>query len=420
MYRPSPNLDVISSWSHRSQLLKDRIGQINADVVCLQEVSPLSFEEDFAFMKDLGYDGFEMFKRGRFRPATFWRKSKLNLIHEPIHKDRTLLTSFQITNSGSAENGLDEEVFSTAYSRNWHVLNVHLQAGPEGKRRVRQIDDGVKSAFKLAKKVLEDNPASPILIVCGDFNGGSECGAIHYVEKGSVGPNFIEDGEPVSSKEKKSPLTNPLKDSMKFNLSREPPPTLVVSELISQMVRKGSEAYENPQLSQDILERLQRIYYRYASHSDSLTNEPVMTCEDVEKFLVTINRQVGRGDEFRNAAREMGWVEEQTPDDGDKAAKSRIELPKDGFLTLKGFQNIYQSELERGKFWGIAHDLSVLGEELPDEGLFTARFDRMFHSSSIVPTCVLDTVATSPCPSESEPSDHLPIAATFAAIQDLN
>jgi len=403
---------------------------INADVVCLQEVSPQSFDEDFAFMSDLGYDGVQMFKRGRFRPATFWKTSKCTLIHEPIHKDRTLLTCFQLTNPLNDDH-LSEQPYSDAYIRNWHVLNCHLQAGPEGKRRVRQIDDGVKSVFKLAKKLKEANPSSPLLVVCGDFNGESECGAIHYLEEGSVGPAFIEDGEPVSSKEKKLCLEHPLKDSMINNLTRDPPPTLVVSELISLMVQEGSEAYENPKLSQDVLERLERIYYGYASHilsshdeiqdKESTADKLVMNCTDVERWLTTINRQVGRGDEFRNAAKEMGWVE-PSMDSGDndvqdKSTKSRIELPRNGVLTLQGFQNVYQSELQRGKFWGIAHDLSVLGEELPNAGLFEARFDRMFHSAPLYPASVLDTIATTPCPSESEPSDHLPIAASFGIVE---
>jgi mRNA deadenylase 3'-5' endonuclease subunit Ccr4 len=36
------------------------LSPIDADIVCLQEVSPVSFEDDFAFMAELGYDGKEM------------------------------------------------------------------------------------------------------------------------------------------------------------------------------------------------------------------------------------------------------------------------------------------------------------------------------------------------------------------------
>jgi endonuclease/exonuclease/phosphatase family metal-dependent hydrolase len=36
--------------------------RIDADIVCLQEVAPASsFEEDFTFTEDLGYDGKDMF-----------------------------------------------------------------------------------------------------------------------------------------------------------------------------------------------------------------------------------------------------------------------------------------------------------------------------------------------------------------------
>lgn len=62
--KQNQKLDQISNWSYRQELLKERIRTINSDVVCVQEVSPLSFEDDFAFMKDeLGYDGMEIFKR---------------------------------------------------------------------------------------------------------------------------------------------------------------------------------------------------------------------------------------------------------------------------------------------------------------------------------------------------------------------
>jgi mRNA deadenylase 3'-5' endonuclease subunit Ccr4 len=146
MYDPtqSNDIDSISTWDYRRDLIKRRIELINPDVVCMQEVSPISFEEDFAFMREeLGYDGVEMFKRGRFRPATFWRSSKCKLVSPPVHKDRTLLTAFQ----------LDLPHDHLHYNRNWHVLNCHLQAGQQGGRRLRQIDEGVSASFKLAKKL---------------------------------------------------------------------------------------------------------------------------------------------------------------------------------------------------------------------------------------------------------------------------
>lgn len=63
MYLPplSDESREIASWDYRRNLLRQRIAAVDADVVCLQEVSPLSFDDDFAFMAELGYDGHEMF-----------------------------------------------------------------------------------------------------------------------------------------------------------------------------------------------------------------------------------------------------------------------------------------------------------------------------------------------------------------------
>jgi hypothetical protein len=258
---------------------------------------------------------------------------------------------------------------------------------------------------------------------------------VQYLIAGEVGPTFIEDGEPVSSKVKKSPLSFPLIDVSEA-VHREggtegvdgsdggdsPPPTLVVAELISQMVKEGSEAYQTPELSDDVVQRLNRCYNKYATHPSS--NGKVMNKDDVEKWLIDINQQVGRGSEFRTAAKEMGWKEPETTDvdeDGNgnnekKKEKPRIFIPEDGILTLDGFVNVYEGELRGGKFWGIAYDLAIMGEMLPSVGTFKARYDRMYCSKSLVPTTVLDTTATIPCPNNIEPSDHLPVAASFEFV----
>mmetsp|Transcript_13840 Transcript_13840/g.15580 ORF Transcript_13840/g.15580 Transcript_13840/m.15580 type:complete len:148 (-) Transcript_13840:775-1218(-) len=141
-----------------------------------------------------------------------------------------------------------------------------------------------------------------------------------------------------------------------------------------------------------------------------------MNKSNVEQWLIDINGQVGRGSEFRKAAREMGWKEIEKDDDNEEKndnEKSRIVLPENGILTLNGFVNVYEEELRGGKFWGIAHDLHVMNETLPNVGTFTARFDRMYCTASLTPSIVLDTIATNPCPNEIEPSDHLPVAASF-------
>lgn len=84
---------------------------------------------------------------------------------------------------------------------------------------------------------------------------------------------------------------------------------------------------------------------------------------------------------------------------------------------MSGFIEVYQKELSSGKFWGIAHDMQVLGEPLPNAGLFTSRFDRIYYNSqSITPVTIIDSTSDEPCPNEKEPSDHLPVGVSFRAI----
>ena len=269
----------------------------------------------------------------------------------------------------------------------------------------------------------EDDPRNPLLVVCGDFNGGSECGAVRYLEDGGVGPSFIEDGGPVASREKNCPMSKALADVASAVSTRPEPPTLVVAELISQMVKDTSSAYEKPEFCDEMVERLTNCYTNYATYTNTNgkgVNDKVMSVGDVERWLIDINKQVGRGSEFRSAAKEMGWTEPTQEEGSDEpAVKPRITLPLEGILSLEGFLNVYIFELRGGKFWGINYDLSIMGQPLPVIGRFEARFDRMYCTERLMPTAVLDTIATMPCPNDVEASDHLPVGANFQ-ISELN
>jgi hypothetical protein len=84
-----------TSWEVRKALLCSEIATANTDIVCFQEVSADSFDNDFSFMEELGYDCSEMYKRGRFRPATFWKSSRVCAVAPPQHRDRVLVIPFQ-------------------------------------------------------------------------------------------------------------------------------------------------------------------------------------------------------------------------------------------------------------------------------------------------------------------------------------
>jgi hypothetical protein len=119
-------------------------------------------------MKDLGYNEHEMFKKGRFRPATFWKSSRLSLVAPPVHKDRTLLTVFEpavvvkpnVNNDNNkihadSSNGQQEKKVKGKVQqkqRYWYILNCHLQAGGQAQRRLRQIMEGIKAVLTAARK----------------------------------------------------------------------------------------------------------------------------------------------------------------------------------------------------------------------------------------------------------------------------
>ena len=82
-----------------------------------------------------------------------------------------------------------------------------MKACQDGSRSI--ISDQILFLLHNSEGSPENNVA---LVVCGDFNGGEECGAVRYLEDGFIDEKFREDGEPVSSGRKNMPLSKPLKD----------------------------------------------------------------------------------------------------------------------------------------------------------------------------------------------------------------
>lgn len=119
MYSPRHNIDsvTVSEWPARQDLIRQTIAEADCDIVCLQETCGDSFATDFSFMAELGYTS-ELYKKGRFRPATFWRPSRVELADKPMHRDRCLVTQFKLN--------LADESAEMQEKRVW-VANVHLQ-----------------------------------------------------------------------------------------------------------------------------------------------------------------------------------------------------------------------------------------------------------------------------------------------------
>jgi len=197
-------------WEHRQSLIKERLLHSAADIVCIQEADGDTFDADFAFMKDNGYDHV-LHKKFRFRCATFFLKDKFMLDRE-AHKDRTLVTSLK----------------STATDRVLHIVNCHLSGGAAPERRLRQVHDGLQQIQKyinaleldLTKQIKFKRPSPKLIakaekaldeyksagiVVAGDFNSDGNTAVRKLLVEGGVEPEWREPQYPklvLTSKER--------------------------------------------------------------------------------------------------------------------------------------------------------------------------------------------------------------------------
>uniref|UniRef100_A0A7S3QA10 EF-hand domain-containing protein n=1 Tax=Chaetoceros debilis TaxID=122233 RepID=A0A7S3QA10_9STRA len=190
-----------TQWKHRQSLIKERVLHSAPDVFCMQEADGDTFDADFEFMKDAGYDHV-LHKKFRFRCATFFLKDKF-LLEQVAHKDRTLVTSLRCRTT------------PTSTQRILHVVNCHLSGGAAPERRLRQVHDAVdqirkwtnvlertvtqlskgkrpspKLVAKAEQALAEYQDAA--MIVCGDFNSDGNTAVRKLLVEGSVEPDWHE------------------------------------------------------------------------------------------------------------------------------------------------------------------------------------------------------------------------------------
>ena len=434
-YSPKHIMDPESTeWPARRSLIRGIIERMDADIVCLQELCGDSFAEDFAFMIDLGYIS-ALYKKGRFRPATFWKPDIVSLVSEPIQKDRSLILQLQLTHPPPS---LNKE------SHLW-VANVHLQSGNQTARRLRQMSDCVESIRKEQSKLMihkqqKGKRIEPTtqhnftIVIAGDMNfdcdgddPNNRTSAVEKLLEGEVPANFIECGEMLSKKPKSLGHISPFTDSysLAWSLrSERPPPSMVVEELYSLLTVKAAD--DDPlamRMSDTAQTLLGRVFDSLASATLPL-GERAMDADDVERWLLRINRKLGRGSEYRAAVKLMMSASSETQpaaEDGQEsdeegqetAAEPTPSLPRDGLLTRAMFLSIYWAELQMGKVWGVAHDLNACGHPLQlSEKKFLARYDRIFLQGAASLVAVVDTGGSEvdSLPNPEHPSDHLPLS----------
>ena len=418
-YGPSVPVEK-TTWAHRQALLKSQILGSGADIVALQETSDIdgSFESDWSFMAEAGYD-YQLYKSGRMRPATFYKRDRWALCQvdgSPVvspeegkelpkgadgvlQGDRTLTTILRPRGADGAPVAVP--VF---------VINAHLSAGPEARRRLRQVHETLELIRKLrAKAKLPEQGTCCVLV--GDFNSQGHSGVRELLVAGEVRPEFRESGDAtelhqheneVTSKAKRQSL-GPFGDALgaacaQAGVAR--PPTIVAAQLQPAMQNADGT------ISAALVAALDEAF-------DALSSDGATLSDDEQaRWLTRINLQVGRGSEYRFAL---------------AARESHGGTP----MTRADFHALYAAEVAQGKFWGVEHDLRAMrpggaGLRAPGSPPFSADFDYVWFSSNALrlvgaqaplpddTMAELLSGALHGLPDEANPSDHLPVAAAFA------
>ena len=221
----------------------------------------MSFDSDFAFMRSLGYDQGEIYKKGRFRPATFWKGTRVMQYGSTIHKDRCLMVALTKIDSNEIPSDAEKPPSDIAW-----VSNLHLSAGNglgQNERRLRQMYECVDTIRKEQNKVLTivskdkkgpkkkgqakdgsgdgDNfvDLSFTTVIVGDMNmdssveralrGEGNSAVDELLTKGVVDAGFIEDGVTVTSKAKINKI-GLLCDAYELAYKPDRPPATLVVE----------------------------------------------------------------------------------------------------------------------------------------------------------------------------------------------
>lgn len=406
-----------------------------------------------------------------------------------VHKvNRALLTLFEVTMSEDSSN-----------VQHVVVINCHLTAAPVPKERLATVEDGLKAAGKLCNEVMPANAgnapkgkkgkaaaATPSVtpnvsvILCGDFNSSSSGVVDTFLTTGEVGPD-----DTIGLKKKAHAFPHFI------DCGKGSGPSMVVPNIDTKMVRPFEEREQFPAdlvakvkqleeklksttgrciesgavqkkdftierevmcvvneqvLMPQMLERLRQCFNKIKETPSGLPQGKCLSDNEISGrqvnwWLQQINRQVGRGTEFRHA-REIQCS--KLPAGHTDVSEGNSDLLPS--LTFEEFATVMRLECEEGKFWAVEHDLRKLcGNGMRKHGdlSYEGRFDYIYvssNSSGALQLVSADTVAFFPqaiggvdgklkslaqlglasgginsfvLPNTWHPSDHLPIVADF-------
>ena len=368
-----------------SRLLKKYFLDARADVVCIQEAAGGSFADDFSFMMSAGYEH-RLHRKFRFRNATFWRADRW-FEEVSYHRDKVLVTTLRSRQTPA---------------RCLHVVNCHLTGGLAPARRLRQVFEGVDQVRKIVTKLKHEHEGEAV-IVCGDFNTyPGESGVKKFLTRGVICPEDREADYPdesLTSRERRHPF-GAFSDLHGDVYGAGRPPTLVVTQLRPLFVDATSG-----RLMPDFLRGLEKMFTAFANSVGELH------ASGIEAWAIEINREIGRGSEYRKAV-------------------AALEAKPEPFLTLEDFVTLYVTELEEGRFWAVHHDMAACGVALtPPRAPYQATLDYLYYNRRALEAVAVREplseaqrkklfVEGESLPNEWHPSDHLPIAAAFKFIAE--
>ena len=160
------------SWSHRRQLIVQQLAAIDADVVCLQEVEVAQWDELYAQLHGLGYDGVLQETRNGHPVAcaTLFKRDQLVCVRTES-RSRAMIAVAEMA-PGHGDDAGDAQRRQLLY-----VANVHLEAGPQKEQqRLLQLGSLLKrlrmqaEADGAAGASAPSPAAAPPLVIAGDFN----------------------------------------------------------------------------------------------------------------------------------------------------------------------------------------------------------------------------------------------------------
>ena len=159
------------SWSHRRQLIVQQLTAIDADIVCLQEVEVAQWDELYAQLHGLGYDGVLQETRNGHPVAcaTLFKRDQLVCVRTESRSRAMIAVAEMAPGHASAGAAGDAQQRQRLY-----VANVHLEAGPQKEQqRLLQLGSLLKRLRMQAEAdgTSASSPAAaPPLIIAGDFN----------------------------------------------------------------------------------------------------------------------------------------------------------------------------------------------------------------------------------------------------------